>query len=124
MTRLRVARHCINLDDMQHFYGHLLGFSVLGTFQNHLGYDGLFLGLDGAPWHLEFTRSSEPPQHQSDEDDLLVLFWDDQQKVDRILEKFKQEKIRPVRAKNPYWDDKASIYKDPEGYRVAVCYRP
>ncbi len=109
---------------MLHFYSHLLGFSVLGTFQNHLGYDGLFLGLDGAPWHLEFTRSSEPPQHQSDEDDLLVLFLDSQHKVDRILEKFKQENIPPVKAKNPYWNDNASIYKDPEGYRVAVCFRP
>lgn len=124
MMRLRVARHCQNLATMQHFYQELLELDHLGSFQNHQGYDGLFLGPNQGHWHLEFTCSDEPPEHTADEDDLLVLFFDKQQHLQHILQKLKQAGIQEEKAKNPYWNDKATLIKDPEGFGVILCYRP
>jgi len=71
--KLRVARHTNNIEAIENFYCKIIGLDNLGGFQNHDGYDGLFLGKRGLDWHLEFTKSNQPSVHQPDEDDLLVF---------------------------------------------------
>ena len=56
-TKLRVARPTDDLEAVVRFYRDGLGFTELYRFANHDGFDGVMLGLPGAPYHLEFTRA-------------------------------------------------------------------
>lgn len=53
----RFARHTNNLEQLKTFYIDVLGLELLGSFENHNGYDGIFLGNQNENWHLEFTKS-------------------------------------------------------------------
>ena len=39
----RFARHTNDLEQIKSFYIAILGFELLGTFENHNGYDGVFI---------------------------------------------------------------------------------
>lgn len=116
----RVARHTINLAPIIYFYKDLLGLTILGDFKDHDGYDGVFIGLQGADWHLEFTVSNQAPQHQPDDDDLLVFYLKSVEEYESLKRAFKNNNIQEVKAKNPYWRTNGSLYLDPDGYGVML----
>lgn len=118
--RLRVARHTTSLEQMIGFYQDLLGFRQLGSFQDHQQYNGVFLGLPGENWHLEFTVSPEPPQHTPDEDDLLVLYPENKEVFTKMLNKARKAGVPEVKAKNPYWNEHGITLVDPDGFRVVL----
>ena len=120
--KLRVARHTANLQAIAGFYTRLLGLQVLGDFKGHDGYDGVFIGLPTANWHLEFTVSNEQPIHQPDEDDLLVFYPDTVEQYQQLISRFKREQIPEVAAKNPYWETNGHTYIDPDGYRIVITW--
>ena len=68
--QLRIARHTDNFAPIIRFYVELLGLELLGSFENHDQYDGIFIGKKGENWHLEFTKSKELAQHSFDADDV------------------------------------------------------
>jgi hypothetical protein len=71
---LRVARPTDALEPLIRFYRDGLGLEVLFSFHDHDGFDGVMLGLPGAPWHLEFTlRAGRAAGRAPTEDNLLVL---------------------------------------------------
>lgn len=70
----RYARHTKSLNDLANFYTEGLGLENLGEFKNHNNYNGVFLGIPNADWHLEFTESFSEPSHQPDPDDLIVYY--------------------------------------------------
>jgi len=119
--KLRVARHTTNLDAIVRFYRDILGLEVLGSFSEHQNYNGVFLGLKGADWHLEFTTSNEPPVHQADEDDLLV-FYVSPDKYEVLKNKFANNNIPKLTPKNPYWDKNGTTYADPDGFGVVLSF--
>ena len=119
--KLRVARHTANLKPIIHFYRDILGLKVLGRFENHNGYNGVFLGLKGAAWHLEFTTSAEAPRHQPDEDDLLVFYVNSREEYALLKQKFAENGIHPISAKNPYWNENGICYLDPDGYGIIIA---
>ena len=118
--KFRVARHTNNLDSIIYFYKDLLGLTILGRFNDHDGYDGVFLGIENADWHLEFTISKEAPKHQPDEDDLLVFYLKSVDEYEALKTIFKNNNIPAVEAKNPYWRANGILYLDPEGYGVIL----
>ncbi len=120
---LRVARHTTNLQAITDFYTQLLGLEVLGSFNDHDGYDGVFLGTPEQDWHLEFTTSAEPPSHQPDEDDLLVFYVDTQEELEALAQRFSEKGIETVEPKNPYWLTNGIAYADSDGYRVVIAVR-
>jgi catechol 2,3-dioxygenase-like lactoylglutathione lyase family enzyme len=117
---LRVARHTTDLDRIAAFYTGLLGLQKLGEFQSHDGYDGLFLGKTGSDWHLEFTISSETPDHQPDEDDLLVFYVDSEEVLKELQDQFSNAGYQPETAKNPYWNSRGLTYTDPDGFKIVI----
>ena len=119
--RLRVARHTANLEPIIRFYGDILGLEVIGSFEDHDGYNGIFLGIKGAGWHLEFTTSAQQPQHQTDEDDLLVFYQQTEADHEVLKQKFAANNIKPVTAKNPYWNANGICYTDPDGYMIVIA---
>jgi YycE-like protein len=53
--QVRFARHTDRLTDIVGFYRDGLGLPEIGRFENHDGYDGVFLAVPGTDAQLEFT---------------------------------------------------------------------
>lgn len=90
----RYARHTRKIELLEQFYTEILGLKLLGRFVNHDQYDGIFLGLEGKDWHIEFTQNGElEPQHW-DADDLLVFYPTDQNHYQYILRQIEEKQIQ------------------------------
>ena len=63
-----------NLEKLKTFYTKILGFEIIGSFENHNDYGGVFIGKLNENWHLEFTQTTEIVNHTFDEDDILVFY--------------------------------------------------
>lgn len=120
--KFRYARHTNNLEEIKSFYTTVLKFEILGAFEDHNGYDGVFLGLPNENWHLEFTQNNEPVNHVFDEDDVLVFYPDSKVEFDVLIERISQINIEFIKAKNPYWNENGKMFKDPDGYRIVISH--
>jgi len=119
--KFRLARHTKNLQLIVDFYCTILGLEILGSFENHENYDGIFIGKPNSDWHLEFTVSDEMPKHQADEDDLLVFYPENEDEFEEIIAKFKSNNIQSITSKNPYWNANGVTYNDPDGFRIVIA---
>ncbi len=118
--KFRSARHTDNLLPIISFYRNVLGLEILGDFKDHDGYDGVFLGIPGAGWHLEFTTSAEKVNHEPDDDDLLVFYPDSAEEHENTIRRFTENNIPALEPKNPYWKANGTTYADPDGYRIVI----
>lgn len=123
--KFRQARHTHKLEPLVTFYTEIIGLKNLGSFENHQGYDGVFLGLEDslnqkAGWHLEFTVSWEQPLHRPDEEDVLVFYPETKADYDAILSRIAEANIKPSRPKNPYWRRNGFMILDPDGFGVIL----
>ncbi|WP_066757998.1 VOC family protein [Crocinitomix algicola] len=123
--KLRIARHTQQLQPIIDFYTKIIGLSITGKFENHQGYDGVFLGLPNQQnaqnnWQLEFTVSWIQPHHYPDPDDLLVFYPKSQAEYALIVKKMQSANIKPVRPQNPYWKKHGITLLDPDGYGVVI----
>jgi catechol 2,3-dioxygenase-like lactoylglutathione lyase family enzyme len=118
--QLRVARHTHRLDELVRFYRDGLGLPEIGRFEDHEGYDGVFLAVPGTDAHLEFTDGGahEPPAPHPET--LLVLYLGSDDAVTRVCDRLGAD---PVEAANPYWDRNGVTILDPDGFRVVLVPR-
>ena len=116
----RYARHTQKIESLIYFYTSVLNFEVLGEFKNHEGYDGVFLGIKGENWHLEFTQNEEKPRSVFDDDDVLVFYPTTKKSYDEILENLKKFEVPLLAPKNPYWKDKGVCFEDCDHYKIVV----
>ena len=116
----RYARHSSKIESLVYFYTSILEFSVLGEFKNHEGYDGVFLGIEGENWYLEFTQNEDLPVSIFDEDDVLVFYPENIDQYNKILENVKNFDVPLLQPKNPYWIDKGICFEDCEHYKIVV----
>lgn len=121
--KLRVARHTNDFAPLIEFYGEALGLEQLGEFSDHDGYDGMFLGKEGADWHLEYTKSDETPNHHPDDDDLLVFYVETKQEYIELNRRIQSKGFRSVEPVNPYWKANGTTYVDPDGFRIVISIR-
>ena len=117
--KLRVARHTAQLQALIHFYTTIIGLEVIGGFNDHDGYNGVFIAGKNAGWHLEFTESADKPGHNSDEDDLLV-FYVSTDEYSAIITRANLDNIEQVEPKNPYWKENGVTLLDPDGFRIVI----
>ena len=119
---VRMARPAADLERSRRFYVDELGLEHLGGFDDHHDYDGIFLGIAGASWHVELTRhvSGHPAPSPTDED-LLVLYLDAatvRATADHLVVLGHPQVPHP----NPYWEGVgAAAFTDPDGYLVMLC---
>ena len=116
----RFARHTNDLEQIKSFYIDILGFELLGGFENHNDYDGVFIGKPNENWHLEFTKSEEIVLFKFNEDDNLVFYPNNKMEFDFIMNKIQSKNIEFVEAKNPYWNENGKMILDPDGYRIII----
>jgi catechol 2,3-dioxygenase-like lactoylglutathione lyase family enzyme len=118
---LRVARPTDDLEPLIRFYRDGLGLEVLFSFRDHDGFDGVMLGLAGAPWHLEFTsRAGHAAGRAPTQDNLLVLYLPDRAEWTRVIRRMDETGYAAVPSLNPYWDERGVTFEDPDGYRVVL----
>ena len=118
--KFRYARHTDKLKTITEFYTKVLGFKILGSFENHSKYNGVFLGLDDLDWHLEFTESANPAEHHPDADDLIVFYLNAQEEINTIKKKAGDYNTPIVKSKNPYWQANGIELRDPDNFGVIL----
>lgn len=120
-AHLRVARPTDDLARVVKFYRDGLGFEVLSEFKDHDGFDGVMLGYKGAAYHLEFTRKAGHKAGRAPtEDNLLVFYLPDAGGWRAAVARMEKAGYKPVKAFNPYWDQKGRTFEDPDGYLVVL----
>lgn len=120
-TTMRVARPTDQLEAVLRFYRDGLGLAEMGSFVDHDGFDGIMLGLPGAPYHLEFTRKQGHPAGRAPtRDHLLVFYLPEESEWRATVERMIAHGYAPVTSFNPYWDVSGRTFEDPDGYRVVL----
>ncbi len=115
--QVRFARHTDRLSEIVRFYRDDLGLPVRGEFRDHAGYDGVFFDLPGTGAHLEFTSGGGQAAPTPDPESLLVLYLDDDAELQRLAARLTGREITPA---NPYWQQNASAFLDPDGFQVLL----
>ena len=120
-TTMRVARPTYRFEEVVRFYRDGLRLTVLGAFVDHAGFDGVMLGMAGAPYHLEFTyQRGHTVGNAPTRDHLLVFYLPDQTAWLEATAHMEQAGYSPTASFNPYWDKQGLTYEDPDGYRVVL----
>ena len=119
---VRVARPTDRLDEVVRFYRDGLGLPELGRFEGHAGYDGVFLGLPGEEFHLEFTTHVDgSPGPAPTPDNLLVFYLEDAAEVAAVAARLAAMGHPEVDSENPYWPAHDAVtIEDPDGWRVVL----
>ncbi|CNH96202.1 prolyl endopeptidase [Yersinia enterocolitica] len=121
---MRVARPTDNLKLISEMYCRGLGFSELGSFADHQGFDGVILGHPHHAYHLEFTHHRgmrvgfAPTQ-----DNLLVFYLLNEAQWAGQCQQMLAAGFRAVVSYNPYWDVSGKTFEDTDGYRVVLQQR-
>ena len=116
-----IARPTDNLKAVTEFYHNALGMPIIGSFNEHDGYDGIMLGIKGANIHLEFTQHKHgSPCPAPSLDNLLVLYYATSAEFDAAVALIESFGHIPVAPENEYWLDKGLTYEDPDGWRVVL----
>lgn len=118
----RFARHTNSLEQLKSFYIDILGLELLGGFENHDGYDGVFIGKSNENWHLEFTKSDEIVAFNFGEEDILVFYPNTKLEFELIQDRIESNSIKFIDSKNPYWNENGKMILDPDGYRVVISH--
>jgi catechol 2,3-dioxygenase-like lactoylglutathione lyase family enzyme len=115
--QLRVARHTERLDALVRFYRDGLGLSEVGRFEDHDGYEGVFLEVPGTAAHLELTAGGVHGAPVPHPETLVVLYLGDEQSVQAVAARLAAEPVAPA---NPYWAEHGLTFEDPDGFRVVL----
>lgn len=116
----RFARHTNDLEKIKSFYIHILGLELLGSFENHNGYDGVFIGKLNENWHLEFTNSEETTTFNFGDEDFLVFYPNSIEDYNRMISSLNKNAKKSNPTKNPYWKENGKLYLDPDGYGIII----
>jgi catechol 2,3-dioxygenase-like lactoylglutathione lyase family enzyme len=115
--QLRVARHTQQLEEIVSFYRDGIGLPEIGRFNDHEGYQGVFLALPGTEAHLEFTSGGRHRAPASHPESLLVLYLGDDESVRKVASRLD---AASVTAANPYWAEHGTTFADPDGFRIVL----
>ncbi len=102
-------------------YAEGLGFSILGHFEDHDGFDGVILGHPGQPYHLEFTRQrGQQVGNAPTKEHLLVFYLPDEREWRAACKRMEKAGFQQVASHNPYWDRSGRTFEDLDRYRVVL----
>lgn len=120
-AHLRIARPTDNLPEIVRFYRDGLGFEIIGSFEDHDGFDGIMLGHPHLAYHLEFTHHRG---HQvggaPSKENLLVFYLPELDEWQRAVDRMVAHGYQPVASYNPYWDQRGKTFEDADGYRIVL----
>jgi catechol 2,3-dioxygenase-like lactoylglutathione lyase family enzyme len=118
---LRIARPVGNLARSAAMYCRGLGLQVVGSFENHEGFDGVMLGVEGVSYHFEFTQCRTRHIAPSPTpEDLVVLYMPVEAEWQAACASMLAAGFDQVASFNPYWDARGRTFRDPDGYRIVL----
>jgi YycE-like C-terminal domain len=79
------------------------------------------LGVTGADYHFEFTRSRNHPVHSASTiEDLTVFYIRSATEWQSACTRMLAAGFKPVPPSNPYWGVNGRTFEDPDGYRIVL----
>lgn len=118
---LRIARPVSDLGRAVRMYTEGLELRVLGSFEDHEGFDGVMLGRAADPYHFEFTHCRvHPVPPTPTHEDLVVFYVADPVEWQAACVRMTDAGFAIVPSFNPYWDVRGVTFEDPDGYRVVL----
>jgi hypothetical protein len=122
-AHLRVARPTRSIPALLPFYTVGLGFSVIGSFAQHAGFNGVMLGHPSLPYHLEFTeQDGHDPGRAPTQDNLLIFYLPGIEDFRAAVARMEEAGFSKVKSYNPYWDagGQGKTFEDADGYRAVL----
>ena len=120
-STIRIARPTNNLAALTDFYTSALGLKVIGSFNDHAGFDGVMLGHPDCSWHLEFTHQhGVKVDGAPSKEHLLVFYLPEKIEWEIAVNNVEVNGGVRVESENPYWDANGVTFEDPDGYRVVL----
>lgn len=118
---LRIARPVSDIQRTKEMYCRGLGLRVIGSFEDHDGFDGVMLGMAGANYHFEFTYSRRHPVRPAPTvEDLAVFYIPAESEWEATCARMLAAGFKQVTAFNPYWEIRGRTYEDHDGYRIVL----
>jgi catechol 2,3-dioxygenase-like lactoylglutathione lyase family enzyme len=98
-----------------------LGLRVVGSFEDHAGFDGVMLGTAGSGYHFELTRCrTHPVAPAPTAEDLVVFYVPDPDEWEAACDRMADAGFRQIASFNPYWETRGRTFEDPDGYRFVL----
>jgi len=120
-AHLRVARPTDQLQAIVKMYQKGLDLEVIGSFEDHQGFDGVMLGKAGLDYHFEFTHQRGHTVGKAPtRDNLLVFYIPDRTVWVARCKRMETAGFKVVSSYNPYWDRLGKTFEDLDGYRVVI----
>ena len=121
MLHLRIARPVRDLAKATDMYSHGLGLRVVGSFEDHEGFDGVMLGTPGSGYHFEFTRCrNHPVEPTPTPEDLVVLYVPRNAEWQAMCTSVLGAGFKQAASFNPYWEVLGRTFEDADGYRIVL----
>ena len=121
LHHLRIARPVTDLARTTDMYRRGLGLRVIDSFTDHDGFDGVMLGVAGADYHFEFTRSRKHAVRPAPTvEDLVVFYLPSESEWRAACASMMAAGFRQIPAFNPYWETRGRTYEDRDGYRIVL----
>ena len=121
MTYMRIARPTDDLEKIVLMYRKGLGLDILGSFEDHEGFDGVILGKWDLAYQIEFThQAGHSAGRAPTKDNLLVFYYPMALSWLDACQRMSEAGFRPVSSWNPYWNGHGRTFEDPDGYRVVI----
>lgn len=118
---LRVSRPVTHLPTTKAMYCEGLGLFVIGSFEDHKGFDGVMLGDSDSNYHFEFTYcKNHSVQPSPTPEDLIVLYIQTRSDWQSACDRMRAAGFKQVLAFNPYWERSGCTFEDRDGYRVVL----
>lgn len=118
---VRIARPTDNLDTIKDMYVNGLGFSLLGEFKDHDGFDGVMIGHKNHNFHFEFTHHQGTNVGKAPtKDNLIVFYFSNPEEWERSCQSMLDAGFIEVESYNGYWDQAGKTFEDVDGYRVVL----
>jgi len=122
---IRIARPTDKLTELVEMYKEGLGFSILASFTDHDGFDGVVLGHSNESYHIEFTHHRGTSVGKAPtQDNLLAFYVPDKELWTKQCLILEGAGFVKVNSYNPYWDVSGSTFEDIDGYRVVLQNEP
>lgn len=102
-------------------YQRALGLHRIGSFTDHAGFDGVFLGRPGMDYHFELTYCRRQPISPTPgPEDLLVFYIADQRSWRTRCQRFLDAGLTETDPINPYWKQRGRTFQDCDGYQLVL----